>query len=139
MAHFENAIDFVLEHEGGYVNHPSDPGGETNFGICKRSYPKIDIKKLTRGAAVEIYRKDYWEKSGADKLDDALALVHFDTAVNTGLACADSLLAASQSDVHDYLLRRIGYYIAISRMDPKLKTFFAGWVNRVMDCYNEVS
>jgi len=114
MANFEKAVDFVLQREGGYVNHPNDPGGETNFGICKRTYPKIDIKNLTRSDAIEIYRTDYWKKSGADKLDDALSLVHFDTAVNAGLSRANALLEAYQNNAHDYLLKKILYQVHYS-------------------------
>ena len=44
MAEFSLAIPIVLENEGGYVDDPNDPGGETNFGISKRSYPNVDIK-----------------------------------------------------------------------------------------------
>jgi hypothetical protein len=62
--HFERAVAFVLRHEGGYVNDPRDPGGETKYGISKRAYPRLDIKGLTEADAKEIYRRDYWEKAG---------------------------------------------------------------------------
>ena len=45
MAHFERAIDKTLAWEGGYVNDPKDPGGETKYGISKRAHPDVDIKK----------------------------------------------------------------------------------------------
>jgi hypothetical protein len=47
MSKFDEIIEVVLEHEGGYVNDPKDPGGETNYGIAKRSHPDVDIKNLT--------------------------------------------------------------------------------------------
>ena len=50
-------IEKVLKHEGGYVNDPTDLGGETNFGITKRFYPDVDIKNLTKEQAVEIYKR----------------------------------------------------------------------------------
>jgi len=56
---FERCIAFVLRHEGGYVNDPRDPGGETKYGISKRAYPGLDIKNLTEEQAKEIYRQDY--------------------------------------------------------------------------------
>jgi len=56
---FEQIINDVLEHEGGYVNDPLDKGGETNFGIAKRWYPDLDIKALTKNDAVNIYYNDY--------------------------------------------------------------------------------
>ena len=65
---FKDLIDGVLVREGGYVDHPSDPGGETKYGIAKRSHPKEDIKNLTKERAAEIYEKDYWIPSRASSL-----------------------------------------------------------------------
>jgi len=78
------AIDMVLRHEGGYVNNPADPGGETNMGISKRSYPNLDIKKLTRPQAILIYKQDYWDACRCDDLPPAIALSVMDYAVNSG-------------------------------------------------------
>ena len=58
MKNFEEIIEQVLEHEGGYVKDPKDLGGETKYGITKRFYPDVDIKNLTIEQAVEIYKKD---------------------------------------------------------------------------------
>src|SRR5690606_28008981 len=52
---FRRAVEVVLKHEGGYVNNPSDPGGETKYGISKRSYPELDIANLTQEDAIAIY------------------------------------------------------------------------------------
>jgi lysozyme family protein len=65
---FLTAVERVLADEGGYVCNPSDPGGETNFGITKRSYPDLDIKGLTREDAIAIYWRDWWTKYGFDRL-----------------------------------------------------------------------
>ena len=54
LTKFDDIIEIVLEHEGGYVNDPKDPGGETNFGVAKRSHPDVDIKNLTKEVAKEI-------------------------------------------------------------------------------------
>ena len=51
LVKFDEIIEVVLHHEGGYVNDPKDPGGETNFGIAKRSHPDVDIKNLTKDGA----------------------------------------------------------------------------------------
>lgn len=59
---FMDAVEFTLKNEGGYVNHPNDPGGETNFGITKRSYPYLDISKIKKEDAINIYYKDFWER-----------------------------------------------------------------------------
>ena len=61
---FDLAIPIVLENEGGYVNDPADPGGETKYGISKRSYPALDIKNLTVEQATAIYLRDFWQFGG---------------------------------------------------------------------------
>lgn len=85
---FDTAFDRLIGHEGGYVNDPKDPGGETNWGISKRSYPKLNIKKLTREGAREIYRRDFWQRIRADALPDGVAYQLFDFAVNSGIETA---------------------------------------------------
>ena len=85
---FERLIDRVLGHEGGYVNHPADPGGETKYGISKRSYPHIDIPTLMRAQAVEIYRRDFWQRVSGDELPSAFAFQALDAAVNHGIGQA---------------------------------------------------
>jgi len=84
MSHFNDFIGRILAHEGGYVNDPRDPGGETNWGISKRSYPRVDIKNLSRKEAVEIYRRDFWNKLQCDKLPPAVAFQLMDAAINHG-------------------------------------------------------
>lgn len=82
---FQKAVARVLLAEGGYVNDPHDPGGETNFGISKRSYPGEDIRNLTPARATEIYYRDYWQAVRGDELPFAVAVVLFDCAVNQGV------------------------------------------------------
>lgn len=60
MSDYQKAIDYVLRNEGGYVNDPDDPGGETKYGICKRDHPDVDIRNLTPDQADVIYRRQYW-------------------------------------------------------------------------------
>ena len=85
MDRFDRFIDRLLSHEGGYVNDPHDPGGETKFGISKRSYPRLNIRKLTRAEAIAIYRRDFWERSRADDLPPAVGFQLLDGAVNSGI------------------------------------------------------
>jgi lysozyme family protein len=80
MAEFNLAVPIVLANEGGYVNDPADPGGETKYGISKRSYPGIDIKNLTVEQATAIYLKDFWKFSGIN--DQRVADKMFDSYVN---------------------------------------------------------
>lgn len=83
---FLQAINRVLGHEGGYVNDPSDPGGETNWGISKRSYPNVSIKTLTRNQAVAIYYRDFWLKAHCEELSDGAGYQLMDSAVNSGIS-----------------------------------------------------
>ena len=59
---FERAVARLLGDEGGYVDNPADPGGETKFGITKREYPQVDIAALTRAEAIAIYFRDWWQR-----------------------------------------------------------------------------
>ena len=81
---FNEIIEKVLEHEGGYVNDPKDMGGETKYGITKRFYPDVDIKNLTKQQAKEIYLKDYWRPSKCDDVPPHLRHIYFDMCVNFG-------------------------------------------------------
>ena len=83
-ANFGHCLSEVLRHEGGYANDPQDPGGETNFGISKRSYPLEDIRGMTKERAAAIYRQDYWARVRGDDLPDGVDLAVFDAAVNSG-------------------------------------------------------
>ena len=89
---FDEAFEALIGHEGGYVNDPRDPGGETKFGISKRAYPAVDIRNLTLDGAKAIYRRDYWAPVECDNLPAALRFHVFDAAVNSGLRQAVQFL-----------------------------------------------
>jgi lysozyme family protein len=100
MSEFNQAISVILKHEGGYVDHPSDPGGETKFGISKRSYPQLDIKNLSEENAKEIYYRDYWDKYRYGGINDqSVATKVFDMAVNMGPKQAHILLQRACCEV----------------------------------------
>lgn len=82
---FLRFIDRILGHEGGYVFNPRDPGGETKFGISKRSYPHLNIKDLTRDQAVQIYFEDFWLKIDGDHFATGISFQLLDSAVNSGI------------------------------------------------------
>jgi lysozyme family protein len=98
---FETVFDRVIGHERGYVNNPKDPGGETNWGISKRSYPHLNIKTLTRDRAKEIYRKDFWQRIDADSLPDGVSYQLFDFAVNSSIETAVRYLQRAVSVADD--------------------------------------
>ena len=89
---FSSVIEMVLHHECGYVNHPSDPGGETRYGISKRAYPEIDIANLTEEDAEEIYFKEYWSKIKGEDLPSGVACAVMDYGVNSGVSRASKAL-----------------------------------------------
>lgn len=87
---FDVAFNRLLGHEGGYVNDPNDPGGETNWGISKRSYPGVDIRNLTREAAKGIYERDFWDC--VQGIHSSIKFQVFDAAVNHGIDAAIRML-----------------------------------------------
>lgn len=82
---FDIAFAKLIGHEGGYVHDPRDPGGETKFGISKRSYPALDIADLNVDDAKAIYKRDFWARAQCDRLHPDLAFQVFDGAVNSGI------------------------------------------------------
>lgn len=84
MSNFDTCITRLLGVEGGYVFDPRDAGGETNWGISKRSYPSVDIKNLTKEAAEAIYKKDFWDTLQLDNAPLGIANQLLDFAVNSG-------------------------------------------------------
>jgi len=85
---FEKCLEMLLHHEGGYVNHPKDPGGETNLGVTKRVYEEWggtkDMRALTIEDVAPIYKKKYWDLVKGDYLPSGLDWCTFDWAVNSG-------------------------------------------------------
>ncbi len=155
---FYYAVERVLADEGGYVNDPADPGGETHWGISKRSYPDLDIRRLRREDAVAIYRRDWWDRWELGRIEDAdVAAKVLNLAVNMGARQAVKLLqralracghavrddgalgprtasAANEAPAHCLLaaLRSEsgGYYRGLIARNPTLERFENGWLRR---------
>jgi lysozyme family protein len=97
---FPEALAHTLEFEGGWANHPNDPGGATMKGITHRTYADYlgraithdELRAIPDDHLAEIYRRRYWDACRCDALPDGLDLAVFDTAVNTGPAQAARLL-----------------------------------------------
>lgn len=128
MTALELAFGFTLPHEGGYVNDPKDPGGETKFGISKRSYPSLDIKNLTLEKAKEIYIRDYWNELSCNTFTTSLAIAAFDTAVLCGVSRTRRWLKESFYEVDAFLSIREEFHNA-----SRQERFKKGWLNRVAD------
>lgn len=93
-ANFGNCLKLTLAHEGGYVNHPKDPGGRTNMGIIQRTYdayrkrlghPLRSVAQIEVGEVHAIYRQDYWHPINGDKIPFGIDYTVFDAAVNSGI------------------------------------------------------
>jgi lysozyme family protein len=123
---FDQAFERLIGHEGGYVNDPRDPGGETKFGISKRSYPAEDIKALTLERAKAIYRRDFWGVAGCDAVPDAIKFDLFDMAVNSGPVTAIKTLQRSAGVTPDGLLGPITLQALNSTPAPRLVARFNG-------------
>lgn len=148
---FNKAFDRLISNEGGYSNNLADPGGETKFGISKRSYPQIDIAALTCDEAREIYQRDFWLRGQMDSFDGAIAFQAFDAAVNHGIETAIRLLqraagvaddghigpvtvaAIKSKSVTDMLMLFIAYRIKYWTKLTTWPDFGKGWAGRAAD------
>lgn len=152
---FEDAIEFVLKYEGGYVNDPDDPGGETNFGISKRAYPNLNIRILTLEEAIAIYRNDFWNPAKVSEMPPEIRLLVFDTAVNMGVGSTVRMLqllldlkqdgvpgektlgAIRTADLaklaRDFRVLRLKRYVRLKHFEK----YGVGWVTRLLDVTHE--
>lgn len=138
---WQRSIAFVARWEGEYQNIPNDAGnwtggevgkGElkgTKYGISAASYPHLDIINLTREQAHEIYRRDYWQASGADKLPWPACLLVFDTAVLHGVGAATAWQREVGTNAYAFAAKRLRVYTQMHNWDYWGKA----WTNRVAD------
>ena len=156
MHNFDEIIEKVLEHEGGYVNDPTDLGGETNYGITKRFYPGVNIKELTKEKAKQIYKDDYWDRNRIESIPNELWHIFFDMCVNMGRRTAVKILQRAANgkgrniDVDGGLgpatikalkgvetdrvrAYRIKYYADLVTKKPEQDKFYFGWFKRSME------
>lgn len=146
---FLRATEFVLEVEGGYVNDPRDPGGETAFGLSKRSYPNLNMRTITKEDAIAIYHRDFWLAYRCQEMPPAVGFIFYDACINQGPMAAtldlqkaahvaqdgvigpQTLGAVRAADPRELLARVIaarGVRYAFTR---NLSTFAEGWYLRL--------
>lgn len=146
---FDAAFERLIGYEGGYVSHPKDPGGETKYGISRRSYPGEDIAGMTLERAKTIYRRDFWGPAGCDVVPDAVKFDLFDTAVNSGVVTAirllqravnahqdgklgpRTLMSAQAMDPERLLARFNGHRLDYLNDLPTWPSFGRGWAQRI--------
>ena len=163
VENYDKCLELILHHEGGYVNHTKDPGGETNLGVTKRVYEEWggtkDMVDLTVEDVAPIYEKNYWGRVKGDDLPSGLDLCVFDFAVNAGPSRAAKYLQSIigttvdggigpntlkavynyveevglQGMIEEYQSGRISYYEQLSTFE----TFGRGWIRRVNETTEE--
>ena len=144
---YDRAFTLVVGEEGGYVNDPRDPGGETKYGISKHAYPAEDIPGMTLDRAKWLYRRDYWNEVRGEELPWPWALLVFDCAVNQGVGIAvrlmqDALgvmvdgkigprtLTAAQTRDNRALARFMALRALRYEKNPNFETYGYGWLTR---------
>jgi hypothetical protein len=137
---FTSALRGLFEREGGET---TDQGGRTKYGISSRGHPNVDMDKLTLNDAAKIYKRDYWDAYGLDKLakrNPQLAAATFDTFVNHPPAFAKRALEESGGDVNKLLDIRRGEYERLAKSDPnKNAGSLKGWNNRLTHLASSVA
>lgn len=150
---FRQIFDRLIGHEGGYVFHPEDPGGETNWGITKRTAVANGyisaMKNMTREQAFNIYQKAFWQRYRCEELTPSVAYQFFDAVVNHGFGNASRMLQRAAGVADDGIIGNITLQAINAKAESdllmlfnaerlkfyiKLKTFPTfgkGWVNRV--------
>ncbi len=135
---FETALQQILKWEGGFADHPADPGGATNYGVTQATYdayrrkaglPTRSVRDIERSEVEAIYREAYWLRAGCDDISPpALALCVFDAAVNSGVGAALKWLAVTR-DWPTYQAVRLEFLTGLSHWP----SFGRGWARRVAD------
>jgi len=159
QSNYQKCLETILHHEGGYVNHPKDPGGETNLGVTKRVYKEWggdkDMQDLLVEDVAPIYKKNYWDKVKGDDLPGGLDLCVFDFGVNAGPGRAAKYLQTMIGTVADggigpNTLKKVAEYVAENGREASVKeyqkrrqeyyeslstfaTFGKGWTRRVVE------
>jgi lysozyme family protein len=151
MSRFDDCFARVIGEEGGYSNDALDPGGETKFGISKRSFPAEDIRNLTLERAKAIYKARYWDRIRGDELPVPLDEFTFDFAVNSGVDAAAESLQGSVGALRDGAIgsktieavkgkkpREVIRLMFVDRamifaLSPNDKRFGRGWFARLFD------
>ena len=156
---WEDAFKSVLKHEGGFVNHPRDPGGMTNLGVTKRAWEEYtgqladeaEMRGLTPDLVKPFYKARYWDKIKGDDLPSGVDYAAYDLAVNSGPARAAKYLqqivgvpadgiigpktmAAIQDAPADEVIDALcGMRMDFLKALPTFDTFGKGWTRRVTE------
>lgn len=150
---FDQIFDRCMGHEGGYVNHPDDPGGETNWGItiatARANGYTGPMRLMKREHAKEIYRKAFWERAKCSQYHSAIAFQLFDACINHGIGNAIRMLqravgvaddgavgkitlgAINEKSLDDVLVLFNAERLVFFAKLKTFPTFGPGWIRRV--------
>lgn len=156
---FTASLAALLKHEGGFVNHPDDPGGMTNLGVTKAVWEAwvrhpVDEKAMRALTPVDVaplYKMKYWDKIKGDDLPTGLDYIVFDAAVNSGpgraikwlqeclgvtvdgVIGANTMIAVHSKSVDDLTAAYQAKRLAFLKDLPTWNTFGKGWERRVAE------
>jgi len=160
---FETALAHLLSYEGGFVNHPADPGGMTNLGVTKKVWEEwrgqrvdeAEMRALTPEKVGPLYKAKYWDMVQGDRLPHGVDMCVFDCAVNSGVKRASKLLQRAVNVEDDGVIGR-ATIAAVESLNadevidrfcaerltfleslPTFATFGEGWTNRITQVREE--
>ena len=122
---FDKCMTMLLKHEGGFVNHPSDPGGMTNLGITQNTYNEFHgirldeqgMRDLTVADVTPIYRRNYWDRCRCPDLPSGVDWAVFDWAVNSGTGRSAKALQRAVEATEDGVIGNITL-MKVNALDP---------------------
>lgn len=158
---YAQALKQVLKYEGGYVDHPKDPGGPTNKGITQAVYdawrkksglPVQSVRSIADSEVAAIYRQEYWDRISGDLLPSGIDFAVFDYAVNSGVSRAaktlQSVVGVTQDgQIGPATIQATKDYVAMTVTNKRLAfmqslsiwpTFGKGWAARIADVKNQI-
>lgn len=138
---FARCLAHTLEFEGGWSNHPADPGGATMRGVIQRVYdnyrvnrglPKQTVRNISEAELQEIYRKNYWDLVKGDNLATGVDLATFDFGVNSGPSRANKYLANAIGGTSVQTIQKLcAARLAFVRGLGTFSVFGKGWTRRI--------
>lgn len=132
---FKKSIDLLFKLEGYESDNPHDIGGFTRYGISQKYHPHINVPKLTKEDATQIYLDEYWIPSGCDELGYPFDTVVFIQAVNLGVGKMKSIMEKANGLLDVYMLC-LNHYA--TRPEAQRKVFLTGWCNRLIKLWEAV-
>jgi len=159
LSNWPASLALMLKSEGGFVNHPSDPGGMTNLGVTKKAWEayvgrqvdEVEMRGLTPEIVAPFYKTRYWDACKCDQLPLGIDYAVFDFAVNAGVSRASKTMQAALGTAADGIVGPATIGVAVNadpdhflekfsaakeqfyRNLPTFEHFGKGWLRRVSE------